>query len=407
MLLVFGPRRGVRPGQESDIVRRQLTWMAAVVLVAMLVPAATPGPSTEAGLELTVAAAPNAGAVRPTLSLGARGEPVRALQERLRALHAQIVVDSRFGAATRQAVMALQTARGLPADGIVGPQTWRALDGGGLPLPVHGPLSPSSPRPTLRLGSTGAAVGTAQQLLTRAGQHLSADGRFGPRTESAVLAFQRARHLSADGVIGPVTWAALSPGATVTPVQISLTRPAWRTFGARSYVVRPGDTLASVARSTGSTAAALASANRIRPGGSLTVGSTISVPGAWRCPAPGAGFIDDFGYPRVGHLHQGIDMFASRNTPVVAPLAGRVVQHVGGLGGNTVQLYGVDGNRYYFGHLDHFGATGDVGAGAVVGYVGNSGDAVTTSTHLHFEIHPGGAAQAVDPFSSLTLACKH
>ena len=46
------------------------------------------------------------------------------------------------------------------------------------------------------------------------------DGYFGPVTESAVKAFQRANGLYVDGVIGPYTWAALGGGsAYVAPAE--------------------------------------------------------------------------------------------------------------------------------------------------------------------------------------------
>lgn len=37
----------------------------------------------------------------------------------------------------------------------------------------------------------------------------AADGIYGPKSQSAVIAFQRAHKLAADGIIGPITWAAL------------------------------------------------------------------------------------------------------------------------------------------------------------------------------------------------------
>ena len=66
----------------------------------------------------------------PALSLGDRGPEVRLLQEKLNASGAHLEVDGDFGRNTLAAVMAFQAAHGLDVDGIVGPQTRRAL---GLP----------------------------------------------------------------------------------------------------------------------------------------------------------------------------------------------------------------------------------------------------------------------------------
>lgn len=63
----------------------------------------------------------------PALSLGDQGPEVRALQARLVALGADLEVDGDFGRNTLAAVMDFQSKKGLDVDGIVGPQTLRAL----------------------------------------------------------------------------------------------------------------------------------------------------------------------------------------------------------------------------------------------------------------------------------------
>lgn len=70
----------------------------------------------------------------------------------------------------------------------------------------------------LRRGSDGEAVGRLQRRLRGCGFSPGlTDQRFGPATEAALMAFQRARGLLADGVCGPVTWAALDTGSAAPP----------------------------------------------------------------------------------------------------------------------------------------------------------------------------------------------
>jgi len=57
-----------------------------------------------------------------------QGPDILELQEKLRALGYKITANGIFDTATRTAVMSLQEANGLPANGIVGPETWNILN---------------------------------------------------------------------------------------------------------------------------------------------------------------------------------------------------------------------------------------------------------------------------------------
>ncbi len=111
---------------------------------------------------------------------------------------------------------------------------------------------------------------------------------------------------------------------------------------------------------------------------------------------------DTFGAVRVGHRHEGIDIFGATGTPVRATVDGvlRDVKETN-IGGRIVYLTSADGTYYYYAHLDRWapGIAGGVSviAGQILGFLGRTGNAEETPPHLHFEIHPLGGA-AINPF---------
>jgi murein DD-endopeptidase MepM/ murein hydrolase activator NlpD len=125
------------------------------------------------------------------------------------------------------------------------------------------------------------------------------------------------------------------------------------------------------------------------------------------CPVHGKGFFSrDFGAPRYAggyHPHAGNDIFAAKGTPIVAPFDGVAVASPNILGGQAVKLYGSPG-YVYNAHLSRYGKFGRVKAGEVIGFVGNTGDALGGPPHNHFEFHPGNGP-AVDPYPYLLAAC--
>ncbi|GGL31214.1 hypothetical protein GCM10012283_11920 [Phycicoccus endophyticus] len=96
---------------------------------------ASPTPTTTAGPTPSAGASPAPSPTRTApLRYGDEGPRVRTLQRRLRRLGYWLgAVDGHFGGLTQQAVFALQKAAGIARDGVVGPDTRRALDRGVRP----------------------------------------------------------------------------------------------------------------------------------------------------------------------------------------------------------------------------------------------------------------------------------
>ena len=132
---------------------------------------------------------------------------------------------------------------------------------------------------------------------------------------------------------------------------------------------------------------------------------------------------DSFGAPRYAggfHYHMGNDIMAPTGVPIYAPFDGVARQDPNTLGGLAVIVTGSAG-WVYNAHLSAYtsSSSGSVQAGDVIGYVGNSGDAVGGPPHDHFEFHPNVLpsswpaspygysviGSAINPYPLLIAAC--
>jgi peptidoglycan hydrolase-like protein with peptidoglycan-binding domain len=198
---------------------------------------------------------PLAAYAKLTLRKGSKGAAVVALQKAM-----GVTADGAFGPRTEAAVKAFQTRRNLPANGIVGASTWAALMSNGTGESAsRGTSTPRVATPytalmstVLKAGSRGASVSTLQRALGG----VAVDGAFGTRTTAAVKAFQKANRLPQTGVVDTKVWQALEN----------------RDYRLRAYyntVLRPGD--------RGTAVTALQKALRITPDGTFGPGTVTAV----------------------------------------------------------------------------------------------------------------------------------
>ena len=331
----------------------------------------TVAPTTTTVAPTTTTVAPTTTTTVPIVAVfatvGQTGENVKTLQKAL--LTSGVTLrggaDGKFGSATTAAIKDFQTALRIASTGIVDQLTAQLL---GL---VAGPAFP-------KLGDSGSSVAKMQTLLLGAAITVpgGADGKFGPATQKAIVAYQRTQGFATTGIVDLLTALALGviPGRIVTSVPTTST---------------------SVPPTTTPPALPALKVIVFPVLGPCWFGDT------WQAPRSG------------GRQHQGVDIIAKSGTPLYAANNGRISRRsfdrVGSLGGNTITLTAADGTYFYYAHLSTFAdgiAVGsEVVAGQVIGYVGSTGSSSTP--HLHFEYHPYGGA-AVNPYPAVKAVdgCK-
>ena len=181
----------------------------------------------------------------PLLRLGDTGPGVRAVRDRLIAtgdLPGTAAESADFDAAVEHAVLAFQQRRGMLVDGMVGPQTYRALDGArwllGDRILLHTPGHLM----------TGDDVTALQRRLLELGFSCGrADAIFGTLTDGALRDLQRGVGLRPDGIAGPQTLRALGQlsrsvtgGAPEALREADRVRAAGPSLAGRLVVLDPG-----------------------------------------------------------------------------------------------------------------------------------------------------------------------
>lgn len=135
----------------------------------------------------------------------------------------QVRINGNFDETTEQAVLQFQQQQGLAVDGVVGRNTWNAIQTAynelraSLPEQYADAYRDLYPGFFLTPGQSSAEVRLLQDLLNRAAQNpnagispITVDGVYGPATEQAVRTIQTNAGIQVTGSVGPLTWAAIS-----------------------------------------------------------------------------------------------------------------------------------------------------------------------------------------------------
>ncbi|MGA8980789.1 MAG: N-acetylmuramoyl-L-alanine amidase [Pedococcus sp.] len=187
------------------------------------------------------------------LALGSRGPDVADVRTRLASLASEALPElvelipgspdpELYDEGLLRAVRAFQQHKGLIVDGVVGVETFGAIDGArwslGDRILVHTPGH-------LQRGED--VVALQERLNTLGFASGRVDGRFGPETERAVRSFQRAYGLPGDGSVGPETLRAfddlrrsVSGGSANVLRERERVRRSGHNLSGRTVVLDPG-----------------------------------------------------------------------------------------------------------------------------------------------------------------------
>jgi peptidoglycan hydrolase-like protein with peptidoglycan-binding domain len=199
---------------SKRIVLPLLAALALVLVPATGASATTPAPAAAAPQGSAPSAAQSVPRIRAAvLRPGAKGTPVRSLQQILVRVGLKVAVSGTYHQETATAVQRFQIARGLDASGVAGPATIRALRAA-----ARGPRSTSAAgglgfgegaerirrlgdRIPLVAGMSGADVRQLQAFLRRAGVRGAPrpTGEYGAQTAAAVRRYERGERRAVDG----------------------------------------------------------------------------------------------------------------------------------------------------------------------------------------------------------------
>src|SRR5918992_2079579 len=315
--------------------------------------------------------------------------------------------------------------------------------------------TPSARAIEVREGGLPLMYGSQGELVTHVQQALgiSADGIFGPQTDTAVRQYQARNGLEVDGIVGPATWGSLfesgpAVGASNVSPQVEerleqKLESAGRQLDARAGIARPAGLFGSSSDSAGGRRGGAdqdaANGSDRGAGGSddgaadgsddgATGGTTpVSTPvgggdsddtpagGQTDTPSSGGGLegtapvsgtcgstlsspvdgtvTSEFG-PRWGRNHDGVDIAAPTGTAIRAAACGSVTLAGEQSGyGNIVCITHTNAFSTCYAHMSRFAVSqgARVQQGQVIGYVGCTGSC--TGPHLHFETRVNGQAQ--------------
>jgi peptidoglycan hydrolase-like protein with peptidoglycan-binding domain len=286
---------------------------------------------------------------------GAKGASVLAVQKALviAGISVKGGVDGMFGSGTTSSLAAFQSAKGLPATGLLDASTASAL---GLVAPVVAPAP--APAVSAATANTSVIVG---KLPTR--------GDRGDKVrvlQKALIASNIEVKGGADGIFGGATTVALQKYQTANGLQVTgtLTTPTAIKLG---LVAAPAISISV-----------------------FPVQGLCSYENTWHAPRG------------TNRLHLGVDIIAKEGNLLYAVEDGTITKMYSTatdkLAGNGVRLTRADGTYFFYGHMqrvaDGIGIGVKVKAGQVLGYLGKTGG--TTTPHLHLEVHPFGG-EAIDP----------
>lgn len=312
------------------------------------------------------------------LARSMKGPDVAEIQRTLSSLGYILKIDGNFGTETEKAVRHFQEKNGIPVDGVLGPQTMKAIRAAGIEEVHLVRRGDSLSKLSVVYGTTVAEIKAANNLR---GERIY----IGQKLVIPPPLSGRERQKSVTG--RSRTWTDAGRG-----------NPTWFI-----YKVQPGDSSYAIARKFDITVAALQAVNNLPDPARLQVGQSLLI------PVTGARLIKEgLSWPVRGRIsspygwrehpiykrrqfHGGIDIAVPTGTEIRAAASGKVLkaENMGSFGLGVILDHGHQVTTWY-GHNSRLlvKAGERVVKGQVIAYSGNTG--VSTGPHLDFRIKVNG-----------------